>query len=71
MRLYLKNIRKEKKLTQTEVASRIGINSAAYTMIENGDRQKDMSLSTIVKLSKALGVSRDKIISEEMKLKMQ
>ena len=71
MRLYLKNIRKEKKLTQTEVASRIGINSAADTMIENGDRQKDMSLSTIVRLSKALGVSRDKIISEEMKLKMQ
>lgn len=71
MRQYLKKLRDKKQLTQTDIEKRTGIKSNYYCMIENGDRQTDMSLSIIEKLAKAFGVSVQTIVREEMKYKKE
>lgn len=69
MRIYLQKIRKDKKLTQADVASELGMATTAYSMLETGLRQKDMDLSIAVGLAKVFEVSIDYIIAEEEKLK--
>ncbi len=69
MREYLKLLRKSKALTQTDVAIFLGLSQNYYSSIENGERQKDLDLSILIKLSKLFNVSIDYIISEEEKLK--
>lgn len=68
MRQYLKDLRKEKNLSQQNVEERTGLSQQYYSMIESGERQADMSLSVMKKLSDAFGVSLEFIIEEEMKL---
>ena len=68
MREYLKDLRKERNMTQTEVAKRLGIGEPAYSMIEAMNRQKDLSLSLIQSFSEIFGVSTDYIIAEERKI---
>ena len=63
VRDYLRKIRETKKMTQEDLAKKIGMSPSAYTMIELGQRQKKMTVSMAVKLSKALGVSKEKIIA--------
>ena len=69
MRNYLKNLRDSSKLSQNEVADSLGVSRTYYLRIENGERQKDLDLSILIKLSKLFNVSIDYIISEEEKLK--
>lgn len=69
MREYLKELRQKKSLSQQAVADKIGVVQSYYTMIETGERQKDMSLSVMEKLSQVFGVTIDYIISQETKLK--
>lgn len=65
MREWLKNIRTEKGLSQQSVAESLGIAQQYYSLIENGERQSDLNLSLVTKLSEILGVSVNKIIAEE------
>lgn len=70
MRKYLKELREKKeKLTQEAAAQKLGISQNYYSCIENGERQKDLDLSLVLKLSKLFDVSVDYIIAEEEKLK--
>lgn len=69
MRTYLKKLRKKAGLTQNDVAERIGVGASTYTMIELGERQKDMNLSLVEKLAEVFGVPVGDIIAEEVKLK--
>ena len=69
LRAYLKELRKKAGLTQNDVAERIGIGASTYTMIELGERQKDMNLSLVEKLAEVFGVSVGEIAEEEAKLK--
>lgn len=71
MRKYLKAMREAKGLMQKDVAKKCSMLPTAYCMIENGDRQADMSLSIIEKLAKAFGVSVHTIIKKEMKYKAE
>lgn len=66
MRNYLRELRKGKNITQQEIADCIGIASNYYSMIENGERQQKISLDLLFKLSKALDVPLEIIISEEI-----
>lgn len=68
MREYLKHLREEKRITQKQMAIYLGINANYYSMIENGERQKDMSLLLANKLADTLDVSIDYIVTEEKKL---
>ena len=56
MREYLKQRRKELGMSQKEVADAIGISQNYYSIIEKGERQKDMKATTLVKLSEVLKI---------------
>ncbi|WP_079475585.1 helix-turn-helix transcriptional regulator [Marinococcus halophilus] len=53
MRNWLLNTRKQKGLTQEEVAKKIGISRNAYAMIERGDR--GVTVSNAKKLADLFG----------------
>ena len=67
MRTYLKELRKKAGLTQVDVAERLGIGASTYTMIELGERQKDMSVAMAEKLAGVLDVPLTVILDNERK----
>ena len=69
MRSWLKTLRCKKGLSQQEIADKLEIAQQYYSLIENGERQKDLDLSLVIKLAKIFGVSVDYIIAEEEKLR--
>lgn len=69
MRDWLKKLRTEKELKQIEIAEKLDMSQTYYNLIENGERQKDLDLSLVIKLAKIFGVSVDYIIAEEEKLR--
>lgn len=68
MRLYLKELRDEKHLSQNEISKKLDISESYYSLIESGDRQADMSLSLMKKLADAFSVSLEFIVEQENKL---
>lgn len=69
MREYLKKLREERKMTKQAVADYLGISQNYYHYIENGERQKDLDLSIVVRLSELFGVSVDWIVEQEKQYK--
>lgn len=69
MREWLKSLRIEKGFTQQKVADLTDMSLSNFNLIENGERQKDLDLSLVLKLARIFGVSVDYIIAEEEKLK--
>lgn len=51
MRLWLKNLREEKKYTQEFVAQKLGMNQNTYSRLESGIYKKDMTISIGSKIS--------------------
>lgn len=68
MRQYLIDLRKKSNFTQQVVADKIHCTRQYYNLIENGNRQKSMDISLVLKLSKALQVSAEYIMQQEQKL---
>lgn len=58
----LKKLRKQKGLTQKNVADHLGLHSNSISMYEKGNRK--ISIENIEKLSQLFGVSTDYLISE-------
>jgi transcriptional regulator with XRE-family HTH domain len=69
LREYLKELRYEKSKTQQDVADFAGITRQYYQMVENGERQQDISLGLLQKLSAALDVPLDELIRSENEYK--
>lgn len=67
MRKWLKELREKKGLTQQNVAEKLNIAQQYYSCIENGERQKDLSLSLIVKIAEIFGVTIEWIVKQEQK----
>ena len=65
MRKWLRNLRTEYNLSQTEVASRMNLKQQYYQLIESGKRQKDLDMSLIVKISEIFDVPVEWIIEQE------
>ncbi len=65
MRDWLLNARKQKELTQAQIAEKLGITESYYCMIENGDRQKKMDITLVTKLSLILDIPITEIIENE------
>ena len=57
----IKKLRLEKKLTQQEVADKIGITRPAYTAYESGKREPDFSMLQV--LADLFGVSTDYLLA--------
>jgi transcriptional regulator with XRE-family HTH domain len=60
----IKNIRKEKKLTQLKFSYDVNIERSYITSIENGN--KNISLSTLQKIMDALDVSPKEFFNDKM-----
>lgn len=58
--IRLKELRKEKKLTQKQVAEYLGVATSTYAMYEQGNREPDFS--TLNKIGDFFGASVDYII---------
>ena len=67
MRDYLRKLRNEKGITQLEVANQLNISESGYSLIESGERQKDMSISMAEKLAAILDVPLTVILENERK----
>ena len=57
MRMWLRDIRKKKGFTQNEAAMHMKITRQAYNLIEKGERQSDLNLSTMIAISDLFGLS--------------
>lgn len=67
IRSWLEPVRVSRGMTQAQVAKRLGVTEAYYSMIESGRRQTEMRLPFAVKLSAVLGVPIAKIVEYETK----
>lgn len=65
MRLWLRNKREEFRLTQQQMADKLGITQQYYSLIENGGRRTDMDIPLLKRLSEIFGMSVEEIINEE------
>ncbi|QPS98519.1 helix-turn-helix transcriptional regulator [Staphylococcus equorum] len=61
----LKTIRKEMKLTQQEMANRIGISQSYFADIEHN--RKNISLAVVLRIAQGLDVSVNKLINDNIK----
>lgn len=68
MREYLLTLRKEKGMTQRQLAEKLDISESYYNQIENGERQKHMDISLINRLSMTLNVPITQIVECENQL---
>ena len=56
IRVNIKSIRKEKNLTQRELAERIGVSEGYISDIERDSKDKHPTIKCLFKISEALGV---------------
>lgn len=68
MREYLIKLRKDKSLTQQEVADKIGITKQYYSAVEIGKRQKKMDITLILAIASAFDVPVEQIVECEKEL---
>ena len=64
MRVKLRNLRREKQLTQEEIAKQIGITRAYYTNLEQGRGNPSLKLASRIK--EILSYEKDDIFLEEI-----
>ena len=67
MRNYLKSKREKLGLSQSEIANKLGISQNYYSMIETGERQKQLSIEMAQKLADVFGVTLAYICEQETK----
>lgn len=61
----IRAIRKRFRITQTQLASHLGITQSYLSMLERGERRIDLDMA--VKIAAALGCSVDDLIVKERK----
>lgn len=65
MREYLRDLRCSKGMTQNKAANLVGITRQYYALIENGERQKKLSIELAQKLAAVFGVTFEYICEQE------
>lgn len=65
MRDWLKTMRQERGLTCKQMAQRMKISEPYYLLIEQGVRQKEMSIRTALLLAQALEIPARVVIEKE------
>lgn len=66
MREFLRDLRKERKLSQDDIAKRMGLTQSFYSMIETGERVERMNLEMAIKLANVLEIDSADFIKREM-----
>ena len=67
MRSWLAQKRKEIGLTMKQMGDALDISESYYCLIENGERQKNMEITIVTKLSSILSIPVEDIIENELK----
>lgn len=67
-RQYLVDLRKRRNESQQEVADSIGISRQYYSLIEAGERQKQMDITLATRLARHFSVDLAVIVSGEDEL---
>lgn len=65
MRKWLKELREKNGISQTDAAARLGVTQQYLGLIENGERQKKMSLDLAQKISILFDIPIDEILKNE------
>lgn len=65
MRNYLKEFRDNLGYSQADIAKKLCMSQQMYSFIENGERQQNISLELLQRLSIALDVSLSELIEKE------
>lgn len=65
MRGWLLTARREKGMTQLEVAKKLGISEAYYAYIERGERQQNMDITLAANLSVIFDIPLNRIVDLE------
>lgn len=68
MREYLIKLRKDKSLTQQEVADKIGITKQYYSAVERGKRQKKMDIVLVLAIASVFDMPIEQIVEYEKEL---
>lgn len=73
MRLWLKKLRKQRKLSQIQIAEALEISQHYYSRIETGCRQKELTFSIVIKIADFYKISLNTIrkFEEEMRCDKQ
>lgn len=66
MRTYLKELRNDNSITQSELAEALGIRQGYYSSIENGSRQNVIDLLLLVKIAEYFSVPVLSLIEQEL-----
>ena len=66
MRTYLKDLRKEAGLNQTQLAEKLGMTQTNYSAIESG-KTKNIAVKTLVDLSEIYGKDDDALFRAELR----
>lgn len=66
MREFLRDLRKERKLSQDDIAKRVGLTQSFYSMIETGERVERMAIEMAIKFANVLGIDSADFIKREM-----
>lgn len=69
MRSWLKKLRQDNSKTQLEIAKKLDISESYYNLIENGERQKQLSMELAQKIADVFGVSLDYISEQESEVR--
>ena len=69
MRNWLKNLRDSRQLSQSDIAQKLQISQNYYSMIENGERQKQLSMELAQKIADVFGITLDYISKHESEVK--
>lgn len=71
MREFLRDLRKERKLSQNDIAKRMGLTQSFYSMIETGERVERMNLEMAIKLANVLEIDSGDFIEREMEWELE
>lgn len=69
MRSWLRKLRQDNSKTQLEIAKKLDISESYYNLIENGERQKQLSMELAQRIADVFGVSLDYISEQESEVK--
>lgn len=65
MRGWMKKARENSGMTMKEVAEKLNITEAYYSLIESGERQKKLDITIAAKMSDTFGVPIEEIVKNE------
>lgn len=65
MRIWLKELRIAKSMTQDDVAKELEMSLQSYNYIENGKRQADLNMSLMLKIAELFNITLDQLVEME------